>query len=224
MTLRMADGPVANLPPGMDAYGGYVNDSGIGETWPGVEALAAQQHAVAFSFTTNGSSAQCADVEKGAMSSWAGYSWGYCAVSNVYTLIAQFGRPYKLLTAHRDPKFGKHICGPKTCNYGGNLATTADGTQWSNHGGTWDESVLADDFFDLAPPPAPPVPAPAPTTEDDEMADGNIVVKELGNQRHVFVSEVTDAVPPVVSVHHWTQAINGVPSFGWTYEKLGPQT
>ena len=32
--LRMVDGPVANLPPGFDAYAGYVNRSGIGITYP----------------------------------------------------------------------------------------------------------------------------------------------------------------------------------------------
>ena len=86
--LTMADGPVANLPAGMNAYGGYVNDSGIGETWPGVQAFSALQGAIAFSITTNGSPAMCADVKNGAMSSWTGYEYGYCAVSNVnYDLL-----------------------------------------------------------------------------------------------------------------------------------------
>jgi len=168
MTLRMADGPVANLPPGMDAYGGYVNDSGIGETWPGVEAFAAKQHAIAFSFTTNGSPAQCADVEKGAMSEWSGYDWGYCSVSNVNALIKQFGRPKKLLTAHQDPRIGKHICSP-LCWPG--LVTTADGTQWIDHGG-WDESVLRSDFFDLAPAPTPQ-PLPEGSIEMDSVIAPN---------------------------------------------------
>ena len=51
----MGDGPVANLPPGLGAYAGYVNHSGIGVTWPEVEALAAQQGAEALSITTDGS-------------------------------------------------------------------------------------------------------------------------------------------------------------------------
>lgn len=150
MTLRMADGPVANLPAGMNAYGGYVNRSGIGITYPGVVALAAAQKARAFSFTTDGAPADCADVESGAMSSWAFYTYGYCSVSNVNALIAKYGRPRKLLTAHQDPKFGAHICSP-ACWPG--LVTTADGTQWIDHGG-WDESLLADDFFQLDPAPS----------------------------------------------------------------------
>lgn len=144
--LKMADGPVANLPQGMNAYAGYVNRSGIGITWPGVVALAAKRNAIAFSITTNGSPAQCADVEPGAMSSWLGYSWGYCSVARVNQLIAEFGRPQKLWTAHYTGT--AHICSP-ACWPG--LATTADGTQWIDHGG-WDESLLRNDFFDLTPP------------------------------------------------------------------------
>lgn len=150
MTLRMADGPVANLPPGLDAYAGYVNRSGIGITWPGVSAIPAKYH---LSITTDGAPAMCADVENGAMSSWAGYTYGYSSVSNVNGLIARYGRPKKLWTAHYTGI--PHICSP-ACYPG--LATTADGTQWTDHGGAWDESLLADDFFSLAPPPSPPPP------------------------------------------------------------------
>jgi hypothetical protein len=166
MTLRMADGPVANLPPGMDAYAGYVNASGIGTTYPAVQVLAAREKAIAFSITTNGSPAQCADVEAGAMSTWKGYRYGYCAVSNVNALIASQGRPAKLWTSHYDPKIGKHICSPE-CWPG--LVTTADGTQWVDHGG-WDESELSDDFF-----------APPSTKENDTVTS-----IEVGGQLHVF--------------------------------------
>jgi hypothetical protein len=161
MTLRMGDGPVANLPPGLNAYAGYVNDSGIGETWPGVQALAKQQNAIAFAITTNGSFAQCADVEQGAMSNWKGYEYGYCSVSNVNSLIAQFGRPQKLWTAHYTGT--PHICSP-VCWPG--LVTTADGTQWIDHGGAWDESLLSDTFFNLVPSPTGgDVPAPTDVTD-----------------------------------------------------------
>ncbi len=134
MTLTMADGPVANLPSGMNAYAGYVNKSGIGITWPGVEAMASTEHATAFSITTNGTPAQCADVESGAMSDWTGYDYGYCSVANVNSLISRYGRPKKLWTAHYDEALGQHICSP-LCWPG--LATSADGTQWIDHGG-WD--------------------------------------------------------------------------------------
>ena len=151
MTLRMGDGPVANLPAGLDAVAGYVNQSGIGQTYP--EVVAKFPNARHLSITTDGTAALVADVESGAMSEWTGYPYGYCAVSNVNALIARYGRPRKLWTAHYDPSIGAHICSP-ACWPG--LVTTADGTQWTNHGAAnWDESLLADDFFDLTPPPPP---------------------------------------------------------------------
>ena len=151
----MADGPVANLPAGLDAYAGYVDDSGIGVTYPGV--VAKFPNALHLSIATHGAPAMCADCESGAMTSWAGYTYGYCAVSNVNNFVARFGRPVKLWTAHYDPNIGAHICSP-ACWPG--LVTTADGTQWTDHGGVWDESLLADDFFGTAPTPTPSPPLP----------------------------------------------------------------
>lgn len=194
MTLRMGDGPVANLPAGMDAYGGYVNRSGIGITYPGVvEKFPLAKH---LSFTTDGAPADCADVEKGAMSSWAFYTYGYCSVSNVNDLVARYGRPKKLLTAHQDPKFGAHICSPH-CWPG--LVTTADGTQWIDHGG-WDESLLADDFFDLAPQP-------------QEAMD--VTSWTAGGQFHV--AGIVNGV-----AHHWWQPAGGNPPGQptWNHEVL----
>src|SRR5579862_1128041 len=145
MPLRMADGPIDNLPEGMDAYAGYLNAGGIGETF--IEVVAKFPNAKHLSITTNGTYAMCADVENGAMTTWQGYDYGYCSVSRVNDLIHLFGRPKKLWTAHQDPKIGAHICSP-VCWPG--LVTTADGTQWIDHGGLWDESLLADDFFVLS--------------------------------------------------------------------------
>lgn len=202
MTLTMADGPVANLPAGFDAYAGYVNDSGIGTTFPAVQVLAAREKAIAFSITTNGSPAQCADVESGAMTSWAGYRYGYCAVSNVNELIAQYGRPPKLWTAHYDPKIGAHICSP-ACWPG--LVTTADGTQWTN--GTYDQSLLAADFF--GPPPAPPAPPP-------HLIEGENMTSELvGTQTHVW------GIIDNVNYHWWQQqAVANTPPGPWKVEAL----
>jgi len=159
----MADGPVANLPAGMDGYAGYVNRSGIGITYPGV--VAKYPNAQHLSITTDGVAALCADVESGAMSEWTGYTYGYCSVSNVNSLLTRYGRPKKLWTAHQDPALGAHICSP-ACWPG--LVTTADGTQWVDHGG-WDESLLADDFFILQPLPPPLPPTPAPSPRGDSM-------------------------------------------------------
>jgi hypothetical protein len=163
--LTMFDGPVANLPKGADAYAGYVNRSGIGITWPEVSALPATYH---LSITTDGSSAMCADVEKGAMTSWKGYTVGYCSVANVNAYVKQFGRPTKLWTAHTGA--GEHICGPTTCNYGGNLVTAADGTQWNSPGG-YDQSTLLPNFFSFLAPPTPPwTPAPSTLKENNMLA------------------------------------------------------
>jgi len=141
MTLTMGDGPPANIPPGLDALAGYVNDSGIGATWPAIQAMPARYH---LSITTDGSPAMCADVESGAMSDWTGYPVGYCAVSNVNRLVAAYGRPLRLWTAHYTGM--PHVCSP-ACWPG--LVTDADGTQWTNHGGVWDQSLLNDNFFDF---------------------------------------------------------------------------
>jgi hypothetical protein len=158
MTLRMADGPVANLPAGLDAYAGYVDKGGIGITFPDVAAAHPSTHLL--SIAVHGAAGMCGDVENGALSNWTGYGWGYCAVSNVNDMIRRYGRPKKLWTAHYDKKLGSHICSPH-CWPG--LVTTADGTQWTNHGGVWDESLLSDDFFSLSPIPTPS------TTEGDNV-------------------------------------------------------
>lgn len=144
--LRMGDGPVANLPDGLDAVAGYVNQSGIGETY--CEVCARFPSARHLSITTNGSVAECADVETGAMTSWTGYTVGYCSISNAENLINTYGRPRKLWTAHYTAV--PHICSP-ACGFG--FTGTADGTQWTDHGGAWDESLIRDDFFDFQPDP-----------------------------------------------------------------------
>jgi hypothetical protein len=162
MTLTMGDGPPENIPPGLSAVAGYVNKSGIGITYP--QVVAKFPNAYHLSITTNGSPAMCADVETGAMSNWTGYSYGYCSVNRVNSLIASYGRPARLWTAHYDPAIGAHICSP-ACWPG--LVTTADGTQWVDHGG-WDESLLKDDFFDLSPIPIPP-------TEEYEVTDSVVL-------------------------------------------------
>lgn len=153
----MADGPVANLPAGMDAYAGYADAGGIGITWPQVQALPATHH---LSISIHGAPAMCGDVEKGALTSWAGYDVGYASASNAGALIARYGRPRRLWVAHYTTP---HICTSAKCWPSSPLAWEADGTQWTDHGGVWDESLLADHFF--APPP-PPGGTVTLTTED----------------------------------------------------------
>ena len=142
MTLSMADGAIALLPPGMDAYAGYVDDSGIGVTFPGI--VVAFPDARYLSISVHGNPALCADVEHGAMTDWTGYPVGYCSVADVMAQVAAHGRPKRLWTAHYTET--PHICGPGTCAFPG-LMFDVDGTQW--HSGAYDESLLNDDFFDF---------------------------------------------------------------------------
>lgn len=196
MSLRMGDGPPANLPPGLDAYAGYVNRSGIGITWAAVVKLPAAHH---LSITTDGAPAMCADVERGAMSSWSGYQVGYCSVARVNTLVASTGRPPKLWTAHYTGT--PHICSP-LCWPG--LTTTADGTQWTDHGGAWDESLLDDNFFTF------PAPVKGLRTMGICVAPtGRVVVEGIttDGHKHVYLGPPagrTGGSPTAVVQGHWT--------------------
>lgn len=163
MTLRMADGPVANLPSGLNAYAGYVDNGGIGITYP--QILVRFPNAQHLSISVHGALAMCGDVEKGALSSWVGYDYGYTSISNAQSAINQFGRPKKLWTAHYTGV--PHICN-SSCGFG--FKGTADGTQWTNHGNLWDESLLSDNFFNLIPTPTPPAPGPEMLTNCVGMA------------------------------------------------------
>lgn len=145
--MRMGDGPIDALPAGLDAYAGYVNVSGIGITYP--EVVAIFPDAKHLPITTDGSVAECADVESGAMRSWAGYPVGYASASSIGFLIAGLGRPRKLWSAHYG--VGPHICSSAVCAPDSPVGWQADGTQWTDHGGAWDESLLLDDFFDYQP-------------------------------------------------------------------------
>lgn len=205
--MRMGDGPPANLPDDLDAYAGYVDLSGIGVTFPAIEAAFPNAHHL--SISVHGVTAMCGDVENGALSSWAGYKVGYCSVSRVNELIGLYGRPPKLWTAHVDPALGAHICSP-ACWPG--LVTTADGTQWSNHGGAWDESVLAATFFDFlaapTPPPGPPILYPG----DDMKVTSASVIISGGHGWLQLPAGITES--QVVNVTVVTNDPVGTDSFG----------
>jgi len=193
MTLRMADGPVANLPPGLDAYAGYTDQGGIGITWPAVQAIPAAHH---LSISVHGlAPAMCGDVESGALISWAGYDCGYAAASNVGALILRYGRPRRLWVAHYTGR--PHICTSGQCWPSSPLPWAADGTQWTDHGGAWDESLLADNFFAASFPLPPGVPVmartqlpaqalPIQSTSTAAWADGRLDVFMVGADGHVY--------------------------------------
>jgi hypothetical protein len=117
--------------------------------------------------------ADCLDIETGDATNSQAPAWVarqrqqgnprpalYTSLSNAQTLIDtldQAGIPrhsYRLWTAHYDPTLGSHLCKP-SCGY--QFKDLADATQWTDHQGAWDESLLLDDFFTITPP------APEPT-------------------------------------------------------------
>lgn len=179
MTLRMGDGPVLNLPAGLDAYAGYVDASGIGVTWPNVQQLTARYH---LSISVHGAPAMCGDVESGALSGWGGYPVGYCPISRAEALIASQGRPRKLWTAHYTNV--PHLCS-SACGFG--FTGTADGTQWTDHGGAWDESLLLDDFFDFLDPPSNPQLEEETVIIGNDKAGDLIVVGKASDNGHLMV-------------------------------------
>jgi len=206
MTLRMADGPVDNLPPGLDAYAGYIDNSGIGQTYAGV--VLKFPNARHLSISVHGNPADAADVEFGAMEDWSGYEYGYCSVSRVNELVAKYGRPRKLWTAHQDPAIGAHICSP-ACWPG--LVTTADGTQWIDHGGAWDESLLADDFFDLAPPEPPSNLKEGETMTTWEAGGQTHVAGVVGNAAYHWYQNTAGTAPPNAPANYYQWHVEKLP-------------
>ena len=158
----------ANLPAGMDAYAGYVDGR-----WPDYQAeiqkFPAAHHLSISAFATDDS--DCLDIETGDATNaqagpWvarqrangAGRPCVYTSLSNAQALIATLdgvGVPrasYRLWLAHYTNT--AHICSP-ACGLG--FTDIADGTQWTDHGGVYDESLLDDTFFT------------SPTQEETEM-------------------------------------------------------
>ena len=168
MTLRMADAILpGNLPTGFDAYAGY--DDG---NWPDFQAVAAAHgsaHLLELTvFLANRGEgiddepgdASDADTVTYVAERLAAGEWRpvvYASITRMANIVAlqtaasHERASYRLLSAHYGA--GTHICGPTTCK----LGPQCDGTQWIDHG-PWDESLLADDFFEPAPLTTPEVP------------------------------------------------------------------
>lgn len=167
MTLAMPDSVNVNrLPPGYDAYLGYVD--GEYSTAAALRAMFPAAQLVLLTVTGNTLEATGADVENFDLSPEGGAAWArrklatavdsrpvlYASVSamkDVRGALAALGIDaglVRLLSAHFGD--GPHICGPHSC---GLSDIEMDGTQWSN---TWvtaetgafiDMSMLADSFF-----------------------------------------------------------------------------
>lgn len=191
---------VANLPLGLDAYAGYVdgryqNTAAIAQRFPNTPLL---------TITTSPTSHHPADVADLECGDWSiaqapqalaqGCWCLYTSVSNVGDLLRVVPRSaFKLWTAHYTNT--PHLCSP-ACTPG--LPTTADATQWTDHGGAWDESLLADDFL---PPWHPkkgtddmPAVVIAPT--------GKVVVAAASPDNHLLVFVGPSAEQGAVG--HWS--------------------
>lgn len=174
VTLRMGDAIYpANLPGGLDAYAGY--DDG---NWPDFPLIAAQHPGVPVLEIEPFARPKgvCLDIERGDATPDQFPLWwlnrcfagiyrpvAYASISDMTAVVgycnnAKIARKdYRLWSAHYTGS--AHICGPNSCGW----PVQCDGTQWTNHGGPWDESMLRSDFFAVAPvAPPPPIPAPPP--------------------------------------------------------------
>ena len=211
--LTMGDAvTVANLPAGLDAYAGYV-----GGHWPTYREIVGRfPHARHLSIAvTAGQNADCLDVEPGdavpgQAADWIAHHWTaentplpvvYTSASAVAAVIAAAGPPagrYLIWSAHYTNR--AHICSPAGCGY-----PQADATQWTDHGGAWDESLVADHFF----APKAAAPEPEPEVPPDMIAPPCSFVMN-GNQQAFWVDEAGHLA------HGYAP-----PGKGWTVENLG---
>jgi LysM repeat protein len=175
MTLRMLDSVTpANLPPGADAYLGYVdgrfaNLAEIKTRFPHAHILSL---AVFAQHDADGCDIENGDLDVTQVPAWvkrqlARGAWRpvvYASASVMPGVLAHLhtaGIPrnqVRTWSAHYGE--GKHICGPKSCAFLG--VPDCDGTQWTDAakgtgGSEIDESVLLPGFFTKPPPPPPHV-------------------------------------------------------------------
>jgi hypothetical protein len=168
VTLTMYDSTnVGTLPPGADAYAGYVQ--GAFQTFAALQRLFAPggAHLLSIAVFASGD-ADCLDIESGDATVAQAPGWVkrqlargahrpclYTSVSNMDALVSALGgagisrTEVRLWSAHYGQ--GKHICGPSTCGLTGHAC---DGTQWTDAalGRSLDESILLNDFFSLSAP------------------------------------------------------------------------
>lgn len=185
MTLRMGDAVTpANLPQGLDVYAGYV-----GGRWPDYQSMTVLfPNARHLSIAVNsGQKADCLDVETGDavpgdvpfwLAMWHRANTPkpvlYRSTSMVSDIVQVAGPRdrYLIWSAHYTDK--PHICTSAACWPISPVEWEADATQWSDHGGIWDESLLSDTFFADPIPgghmPRNPLPAAALPVKDVKVS------------------------------------------------------
>jgi len=180
--LTMLDSiSVANLPPGADAYLGYVG--GRWPTWAQLAARFPSATLLSMAVTASEDAAGC-DVETGDLvpaqvPAWVRQQAGrgvwrpvvYAGVATMPAVIAALGAGglgrVRLLSAHYGA--GQHICGPGSCAYPG--VPAMDGTQWTDtapgvSGSLIDQSALIPGFF------SPGSSSPSPLEENMMLLGG----------------------------------------------------
>lgn len=170
LTLTMGDAvTVANLPAGLDAYAAYLNGlyanyGAVAGRFPGAHLLG-----ITINLSNLG---ECIDIEQGdavpaqapqyvseRLAAGVARPVLYGSISAMPAIVgylngAGFSRSqYRLWAAHYTYA---HICGPTTCRYSGGATPQCDATQW--YSTSYDQSLLAGDFFGAAPVPPPPPP------------------------------------------------------------------
>ena len=168
-----------NLPPGKDAYLGYVDGR-----WPDYQAIAQREGGrPCYGLTVfgnpqigdgtdsepgNATIDQTVTATKGELARGVDRPIVYCPASWAAQMVDAHSSGgvdrsrYRLLTAHYQwpqtlPGFqpGQHFCGPATCGYG----PGSNGTQWWN-GPAFDLSILDPPFITAAAHPGPPAVSP----------------------------------------------------------------
>lgn len=210
--ITMFDSVTASaLPSGDFAYAGYVdgrfaNIPEIRRRFPGNNVLTIAVFAA--------DDADCLDIETGDATPIEAAAWVtrqfargvrrpclYSSVSEMNTVVAAIraaGIPrqsLRLWSAHYGN--GRHICGPQSCRL---ISIGMDGTQWTDQaaGGTCDESLLLDGFFD---PHSDPPGVPSLTPAQMEAFMNNLPILQQGD---------VDFPGRVLFVHRAQQLVAGI--------------
>jgi hypothetical protein len=206
MTRRMADSVTpADLPAGFDLYGAYVD--GKYANYAAVEAMyPGKVVGIAVFSTTN--DGLVGDCESGDMTPQSAVTWVQLrraagSEPTIYCSEAIWSTVQAAFTAANEPEPQWWIAaypGPGAVLYPGAVAH-----QWIDHG-PYDESVVADYWPGVDPPPAPP----------DNLTEGeNMTSEQTATQLHVW------GIINNVNLHWWQDlATATTPPSAWKVEVL----
>lgn len=161
----------------LDVEAGYVDGN-----WPDFAQLVAQSPTLkhlAIDATAKVERADCLDIEAGDATPgdfgpfcarWVRWNTAqpvaYAQASRVHQVIMATWQPrytYFIWSAHYTNV--AHICSSATCWPESPIPWVADMTQWTDHSGAWDQSLVQPYVFDVPTPTLAPAPAPPPPSE-----------------------------------------------------------